>query len=76
MFYYVTLSTLEDYYSNFFIFLSVRAGNILPDSAGSIDLVKISAEPISQEEVTRFVTDSSAGGVSIFLGIHSLCYIL
>lgn len=33
------------------------------------DLVKISADPISQEEVTRFVTDPSAGGISIFLGV-------
>ena len=32
------------------------------------DLLLISAEPISQEKVTSFVTDSTAGGISIFIG--------
>ena len=36
--------------------------------ANSNDLVRISAEPISQEEVTQYVTHPSAGGISIFLG--------
>ncbi len=39
----------------------------------SADLVRISADPISQEEVTRFVTDPSAGGISIFLGEPVIC---
>ncbi len=34
----------------------------------SADLVRISPDPIAQEEVTGFVTDPSAGGISIFLG--------
>ncbi len=34
----------------------------------SNNLVRISADPISQEEVTQFVIDPSAGGISIFLG--------
>lgn len=36
--------------------------------SSSDDLVRISPDPISQEEVTGFVTDPSAGGISIFLG--------
>ncbi len=32
------------------------------------DLVGIIAHPLSQEEVTRFVTDPSAGAISLFLG--------
>ncbi|XP_064391302.1 molybdopterin synthase catalytic subunit-like [Halichondria panicea] len=35
----------------------------------SNNLVRISADPISQEEVTQFVIDPSAGGISIFLGV-------
>ena len=34
--------------------------------------MRITSEAISQEEVTKFVTDPSAGGVSIFLGTHSI----
>ncbi len=32
------------------------------------DLVLITADPLSQEEVTKFVTDPSAGAISLFLG--------
>lgn len=32
------------------------------------DLLIISADPISQEKVTSFVTDRSAGGISLFIG--------
>jgi len=32
------------------------------------DLVKITAERLSQKEVTEFVTDSSSGAISIFIG--------
>ena len=39
-----------------------------------VDLVEISAEPISQQKVVEFVTDPSAGGIAVFIGqsIH-LC---
>lgn len=32
------------------------------------DLVRITAEQLSQKEVTEFVTDSSSGAISIFIG--------
>ena len=32
------------------------------------DLVRISAEPLCQKEITEFVTDPSSGAISIFLG--------
>ena len=37
------------------------------------DLVAISAEPLSQEKITEFVTDASAGAVSLFMGTY-ICY--
>lgn len=46
--------------------LLIHSGDQAPDS--DRDLVRITSERISQEEVTKFVTDPSAGGVSIFLG--------
>ena len=39
--------------------------------ASERDLVRISPEPISQEEVTEFVTDPSIGGISLFIGESS-----
>lgn len=38
------------------------------------DLLVISADPISQEKVTSFVTDRSAGGISLFIGNCLLLY--
>ena len=32
-------------------------------------LVRITGDVISQEEITKFVTDPTAGGISIFLGM-------
>ena len=45
-------------------------GDQIPDS--DKDLVRITSVKISQEEVTKFVTDPSAGGVSIFLGTQTI----
>ena len=39
------------------------------DKAAEVDLVSLDSTPISQERVTSFVTDPSAGGISIFIGI-------
>lgn len=33
------------------------------------DLVKITADPLLQNEITEFVTDPSAGAISLFLGM-------
>ena len=33
-----------------------------------VDLVKISADPLSQQEMTEFVRDPSSGAISIFIG--------
>ena len=47
----------------------IYAGDQIIDS--DKDLVRITSETISLEEVTKFVTDPSAGGVSIFLGTQT-----
>ena len=49
---------------------ALYVGDQIPDS--DKDLVRITPEKISQEEVTKFVTDPSAGGVSIFLGTQTI----
>ena len=49
---------------------ALYVGDQIPDS--DKDLVRITSEKISQEEVTKFVTDPSAGGVSIFLGTQTI----
>ena len=36
------------------------------------DFVQITGDRLSQEEVTKFVTDPSAGAVSVFLGIYNI----
>ena len=36
--------------------------------AKEMDMVAISAEPISQHQIVSFVTDASAGGISLFIG--------
>ena len=36
--------------------------------ASERDLVRVSPDPISQEEVTEFVTDPSIGAISLFIG--------
>lgn len=40
------------------------------------DLVRITAERLSQKEVTEFVTDSSSGAISIFVGKQISKYLL
>ena len=40
------------------------------------DLVRITAERLSQKEVTEFVTDSSSGAISIFIGKQISKYLL
>ena len=39
-----------------------------PYMGSDVDLVKISAKPLSQEEVTEFVRDPSSGAISVFIG--------
>ena len=38
------------------------------EEAGHADWVEVTAEPISQSRVTGFVTASTAGAISLFLG--------
>lgn len=52
-------------HSYFFCFVVINMSSTVTENG---DMLKITADKLSLQEVSEFVTDPSAGGISIFMG--------